>query len=110
MKLITLVEIQTLQNTNTDFIFVNALLPQIFEKSHIPGSINLPIKQDDFDDLAAKYLPDLNAKIITYCTGPKWKSSHKAAVRLEELGYSDVQEFKGGLFDWAKARLPLIRK
>lgn len=71
MKLITLEEIKELQNNNIDFIFVNALLPQIFEKSHIPGSLNLPIKQDDFNDLAAKHLPDLSAKIITYCTGPK---------------------------------------
>lgn len=71
MKDITLEEIKKLQANEVKFIFVNALLPEIFEKSHIPGSINLPIKSDDFDELAKTLLPDLDTKIITYCTGPK---------------------------------------
>jgi len=70
MKLITLEEIQELETKEIKFIFVNALLPEAFEKSHIPGSINLPIKLDDFDELAKHLLPDLAGKIITYCTGP----------------------------------------
>jgi len=71
MKIITLAEIQELQAGKVKFILVNALLPEIFQKSHIPGSINLAIKNDDFDELASHLLPDLKAKVITYCTGPK---------------------------------------
>jgi len=71
MKLITIEKIQELLVNEENFIFVNALLPEIFYKSHIPGSINLPIKQDDFDEMASHLLPDFKAKIITYCTGPK---------------------------------------
>ena len=71
MKFITLDQIRELQINDQNFIFVNALLPELFNKTHIPGSINLAIKLDDFDDSAAHLLPDKSAKIITYCTGPK---------------------------------------
>jgi len=44
---------------------VDALAPEKFRHSHLPGAINIPAAR--VRELAPGLLPDKNAEIITYC-------------------------------------------
>jgi len=47
------------------FYLVDALAPEKFRHSHLPGAINIPVAR--LRELAPELLPDQNAKIVTYC-------------------------------------------
>ena len=51
-----------------DLTLVDVLSPESFAARHIPGAINLPVA--DLARRAAQALPDLRARIVTYCGGP----------------------------------------
>ena len=109
MKTITKEEIQKLITDKQEFVLLNALRPDSFAKVHIPDSINIPIRLDGFDENVGEFIPNKEQMVITYCANPDWTSSADAAGRLEELGYKNVYDYEGGLKDWLKARLPVIR-
>src|ERR1700736_5362488 len=44
---------------------VDALDVKFFDRSHVKGSINVPVGTDA--DTAAKLLPDKSAKVVVYC-------------------------------------------
>jgi rhodanese-related sulfurtransferase len=47
------------------FHLVEALAPEKFRHTHLPGAINIPY--DQVRELAPGLLPDKNAEIVTYC-------------------------------------------
>jgi rhodanese-related sulfurtransferase len=50
------------------FTLVEASPEESFQKSHLPGAINLPT--DQVRQRAAEVLPDRNAEIVVYCAKP----------------------------------------
>ncbi len=48
-----------------NFVLVEALAPEKFRHSHLPGAINIPY--DRVRELAPARLPNKNAEIVTYC-------------------------------------------
>ena len=48
-----------------DFFLVEALAPDRFRHTHLPGAINVPY--DHVREVAPQLLPDKNAEIVTYC-------------------------------------------
>ncbi len=70
MKQITKEEIQKLITDKQEFVLLNALLPAIFAKVHIPDSVNIPIRLDGFDEKVRKLIPNKEQMVITYCTNP----------------------------------------
>lgn len=68
-----------------------------FSRSHIPGSVNVPISAED--NAIEEMLPDKEALILVYCDyggESKQFSDHLAF----DLGYSNINEFDG-LAVWA---------
>ena|SRR3990167_374100 len=98
MKEITLNELKTMiQPGKKHPVIINTLPQDAFLKDHIPGSINIPENQLD------QYAPKLFAKhdwIVVYCSGPSCQVSHKAAEKLQKLGFTNVYRYKGGVEDW----------
>lgn len=82
---------------------VNVLSQEQFEKSHIPGSINIPL--DRLEDEAPERL-DREGDIVVYCASESCQASPKAAKKLESMGFQHVQDYEGGLADWQDAGLP----
>ena len=64
-KLITRDELKNKIEHHDRFYLVEALGPEFFERSHLPGAINMP--PDEISNLASKYLPDKHAEVVTYC-------------------------------------------
>ena len=87
-------------------VLVEALGAAYFADAHLPGAINIPPGR--VDCLAPVLLPDLEARIVVYCSGT-CDSSRIVARELEDLCYSDVRVYEGGKEDWVEHGLPVER-
>jgi rhodanese-related sulfurtransferase len=83
---------------------VDALGGDYYARQHLPGAVALAPGQ--VDALASSVLPDRNAAIVTYCTGPSCPNSGQVADRLTALGYANVRKYRAGIDDWTSAGLP----
>lgn len=86
-------------------VVLEALPPMYYEKSHLPGALNLPL--DDIDVRAPVLVPDKSQAIVTYCSNTACNNSTVAANRLTALGYTNVRKYPGGKQDWIEAGLPV---
>ena len=88
---------EALRTGNQDFVLLDVRSPALYEKSHIPGAINLPhgkiIKRK-----MAEFRED--RLFVVYCAGPHCNGANKAAIRLARLGLP-VKELIGGMTGWA---------
>ena len=85
-------------------IVVDALGGDYYAKQHLPGAVALT--PGEVDALASSVLPDRDASIVTYCTGPSCPNSGQVADRLTALGYANVRKYRDGIQDWVDAGLP----
>jgi rhodanese-related sulfurtransferase len=83
---------------------VDALGGEYYAKQHLPGAVALAPGQ--VDAMASTVLPDRDAAIVTYCTGPSCPNSGQVADRLTALGYANVRKYREGIDDWTGAGLP----
>lgn len=105
IQTITLTEIRE-RTGRGDRLAVAEVLPLAsYASGHIPGAVHLPL--DGFDAAAARALPDRDADVVVYCSGPTCRNSHLAAEKLAALGYRSVRVFAGGKAEWRDAALPL---
>lgn len=102
---ITLQELETRIRERAGLALVEALPPRHFAAGHLPAAINLPL--ESLPEAAARLLPDRDAEIVVYCSGPSCQNSHTAARTLETLGYQQVRVFAGGKAEWTAAGNPL---
>ena len=86
-------------------LLLEALPTKYFEDSHLPGARSMP--HDAVAELAPALAPDKTAPIVVYCANAACRNSHIAAVRLKQLGYTDVRVYAGGKQDWIDAGLPV---
>lgn len=101
---ITREELRAKMDRGEDFVLVDALGPEHYESSHLPGAINLPY---EYVDEAERVLPDKGAEIVVYCMSTDCSASGEEARELEEMGYANVSHYAEGKQDWIKAGLPV---
>lgn len=89
------------------FTLVEVLAKEDYEKGHLPSAISIPV--NELTTLSPKLLPDKNGRVVVYCSSFICTASTGAARRLQELGYADVLDYKGGKEDWSAAGLPLVQ-
>jgi rhodanese-related sulfurtransferase len=75
-----------------------------YEDEHLPGAINIPLKELDRE--TAQQLERSRA-VIVYCYDFQCDMSPRAAWRLETLGFSEVYDYEAGKADWGSFGLPL---
>ncbi len=90
------IKVDGIQKDN-QYVFLDAREPKEFNVSHIPNAIN--IGYDHFKSTTFKSNNlDKNAAIIVYCSiGIR---SEKIGEKLKKLGYKNVQNLYGGIFEW----------
>ena len=88
-------------------LFVDARDPDFFEGGHIPGAVNLPVK--DFDRLFPTLHERLLAapRIITYCDGANCEMSVELTEKLLFAGLEYVEIFTGGIQQWKAGGQPV---
>jgi len=80
-----------------DFVLLDVRSPELFEKSHVPGAINLPYGKI-IERKLAEWPQD--ALFVVYCAGPHCNGADKAAFRLARLNRK-VKLMIGGITGWA---------
>jgi len=101
---ITREELKAKMDLGESFVLVDALGPDHYASSHLPGAINLPY---EFVDEADKVLPDKRAEIVVYCMSTDCSASGEEARELTEMGYENVRHYREGKLDWMRAGLPV---
>lgn len=88
-------------------ILLDARTPDIFQRCHIPGAVNLPISR--FNDTYEGVLPQLNQykTIICYCEGHECTDSTLLAFELFKKGHMDIFVYKGGMAEWEQLAYPV---
>jgi rhodanese-related sulfurtransferase len=80
----------------------NVLAPEVFHDCHITGTLNVPYAE------LADYVKDFpkNTEIIVYCASPICPMSRKAWQLLQELGFTNVRAYEGGMAEWYSLGYP----
>jgi len=100
MKKINEKELKKILQENPNVKLLNVLPEDEFEKEHIPNSINIPVENENFLDEVKQQINNKNDLVIVYCASNECPASTEAAKKLEENGYKNVYDFKGGLQEW----------
>jgi len=100
-------ELDSLFHRNGDVQLVDVLPPSHYEKVHLPGSTNLPLK-----NLKGRAAGELKSDrpVVVYCSEPDCGMSPKAASVLEDLGFEEVYDFEGGIAEWRRSGRNVVRK
>ena len=80
------------------FAVVDVRSPEAYAACHVPGALNLPVRQIRASALDA--LPEGRLAVV-YCWGPGCNGATKAAARLSALGIP-VKEMIGGIEYWRR--------
>ena len=103
MQTMTVQQLKAMMDRNEDFTLINVLDREDFERSRIPGSENVPVSRDDFEDRVEELAGGKDAQIVVYCASFDCEASPKAAKKLDEAGFENVYDFEGGTKEWMRA-------
>lgn len=100
-----IIGVEELEAKQASFVIFDTRKKEEFDVSHIPGANYLGYK--DFDESRLEGTSK-DAKIVLYCSiGYR---SEKIAQRLQALGYQNVFNLYGSIFEWANRSLPMEDK
>lgn len=102
MKTISFQELQEVLNRKESMALINVLPEDAFRQAHIPGSVNVPLADEKFVEKVKKKTKGKDQKVVVYCSSFDCMASTQAAERLEQAGFRNVLDYKGGLKDWFK--------
>jgi rhodanese-related sulfurtransferase len=89
-----------MKDPDQDFVLINVLSAEDFNRQHIRNSVNVPLKLQSFADLVAEIAGNRERKIVVYCANFNCDASTRAATELEAEGFTDVYDYEGGTKDW----------
>lgn len=100
-------EVKGILDRDDEVQVINVLPEDRFREKRIPGSVNVPLEDSSFLQRVEHLVGDRDAKVVVYCADAGCKASPKAAEKLEESGFRNVQDFEGGVEEWERAGFPL---
>jgi len=103
-KIITREELKQKIDAMEDFVLVDVLSRESYQREHLPGAISIPFADIAEDALAG--IPS-DKEIVVYCGSFQCTASPAAAKRLEEMGFANVTDYEGGIADWKEAGYPV---
>lgn len=100
---VPLIGVPQLTQLTHEAMILDARAPEEFRESHIPGAQLAGFKT--FDASLWENLPR-DTLIVTYCS--VGYRSDLIGQRLRKMGFSNVHNLYGSLFEWANQGLPLV--
>lgn len=88
---------------NESLQLIDVRTPEEFASGHIKGAVNISLYDKDFAGLVAQLKK--NEPVFVYCKGGG--RSREAAGKMEELGFTDIHDLRGGITAWKKNKLPI---
>lgn len=116
-QLVSTEELKRMLDDDETFLLVDAMPAESsYDKGHIPGAVNFDFPKEvmeswDEEALGGRTLEDyqrvlgdeMDRPIVVYCGFVKCARSHNAAVFAQELGYTNVYRYPGGIYAWRGA-------
>ena len=93
---------QAQQAHKNGVLFVDVRSPRQFSKRHIPGALNLYVKNAFTEQALLKHV-DKQMPFVVYCNGTHCSLSSKAARKAIGWGFTDVKYFREGARGWRLA-------
>ena len=100
-------EFMEIKRSGEDYVLLDALSVESYNKGHIEGARSMPLGSIN-EDTAAKAIGAKDAKVVVYCGSFMCPASTKAAEKLMSLGYTNVLDYKGGLQEWQEKGNKLV--
>lgn len=100
MKTISTHDLKALKGQNGDLTLVNTLAADAFEKTKIPGAINVPLESSDFAARVEQAAGGKDKPVVVYCASRQCNSSEKAGQKLEAAGFTAVSRYTDGAAAW----------
>src|SRR6056297_1439841 len=103
-KTINKEELKKRIDEGSNFALIEVLSPEDYNKEHIKGAINIPVRE-----IGKKANERFNKddELIVYCSSPTCQASPSAAKKLDRLGFTNVYDFVGGKQEWKEAGFPM---
>ena len=105
VKHVSVPEFKRLMEQTKGAVIVDVRTPQEFQQGHIKGAILVPLQQ--LGQLVSGSMPDKDKPYLVYC-----RSANRSAIaarQLAQMGYTDVTNMLGGIVDWSRQGLPVVR-
>ena len=104
-RTVPLMDVKSLADSRTKYLILDAREPAEYGVSHISGAFNIGFDKPDFDML--NDIPT-DTEIVVYCSiGYR---SEKIGERLQDMGYTNVSNLFGGIFEWSNRDYILVDK
>lgn len=100
MKTITTSELKAKCDKHEHATLVNTLAADAFEKTKIPGAINIPLESSDFTARVEQAAGGKDQPVVVYCASRQCNSSEKAGQKLEAAGFTAVSRYTDGAAGW----------
>jgi len=94
-------------SSGDDFILIDTLIPEHFERVHIPESLNVCVHERGFIKKIQDQIKDKCSEIIVYGADEMTMDGIMAAEKLKENGYENVSILRGGLSEYLKKKYEL---
>jgi rhodanese-related sulfurtransferase len=101
MKIMTIPQLQQWQDRGEQFLLVNVMNEDEFQRGHIPGSINIPSGDHSFGERIATITESRVRPVVVYGSRHDSPTSPQAGLRLEKEGFAEVYNLGAGLDGWA---------
>ncbi len=100
---IPLISVDELSKNVDQYVLLDAREKGEFQVSHLEGAIY--VGYDFFDEKLLEHI-DKDAPIVVYCSiGVR---SEKIGEKLVNMGFTNVQNLYGSIFEWANKGYPLV--
>lgn len=91
------------QKNTSSYLLLDTREPEEYAVSHIPGA--RAVGYDDFDPKSVADLPR-DQPLIVYCS--VGYRSERIGEQLQQMGFTDVKNLYGGIFDWMQQGQPVV--
>jgi rhodanese-related sulfurtransferase len=105
MPAIDTLELKSMLDRGEDLLLVNTLPEDQFEKTKIPGAVNIPQAQSDFAQQVEEHAESKEQTIVVYCANIDCDSSTQAAAKLDQAGFKNVFDYRVGAKGWRGDRI-----
>ena len=89
----------------SDVIILDTRSPEEFDISHIMGAQMIDYENFKTSDIQEI---DKNAEVIVYCS--VGYRSERIGEKLQNIGFTNVKNLYGGIFDWKNQELEIVNK
>ncbi len=101
----TLVTPEELAQKQDNIVLIDVRTPAEFEQGHLENSVNINISDSSFEEEIGKL--DRTQPVYVYCkVGGR---SAKAASILQEMGFEEVYDLKGGIQNWERRGMKVVK-